>query len=105
MMLKSKKILIVAIIFIISHIVSAAGMFFLYRKITLLHLSSAYSNLNFKKSEDIKLLLKTIISEAEKDPQLAIGKIKKMYQTLPHSHAELMIKKELQKAGFTQLEH
>ena len=101
-MLKSKKILLIAIIFVITHIVTATGVFFLCRKITMMHVFSVYSSLNLSKSEEFKLLLKAIIAEVRKAPGAAIKKMEKLHQQLPYSNKGFQTEEELEKAGFVQ---
>ena len=101
-MLKSKKILLIAIIFVITHIVTATGVFFLCRKITMMHVFSVYSSLNLSKCEEFKLLLKTVIAEVRKNPGLAIGKMEKLHKQIPRSNEGFRTIEELEKAGFVQ---
>ena len=65
-----------------------------------MHISSVYSNLNFKKIEDTKLLLTAIANEIRKNPEQAIVKIEKLQQQIPNSHEGFRAKEELEKAGF-----
>ena len=67
---------------------------------TEMHIFSVYSNLNFKKIEDTKLLLTAIANEIRKNPEQAIVKIEKLQQQIPNSYEGFRTKEELKKAGF-----
>ena len=101
-MWKSKKILLIALIYLITHAATAAGVFFLCKKMTVMHVASACSSLNLSKSEEFKLLLKAIIAEVRKAPGAAIEKMEKLHQQLPSSPAGFRTEEELEKAGFIQ---
>ena len=101
-MWKSKKILQIALIYLITHAATATGVFFLCRKITMMHVFSVYSSLNLSKCEEFKLLLKTVIAEVRKDPGLAIEKMEKLHKQIPRSNEGFRTKEELEKAGFVQ---
>ena len=98
-MWKSKKILLIALIYLITHAATATGVFFLCRKMTVMHVASACSSLNLSKSEEFKMLLKTIIAEVRKDPGLEIGKMEKLHKQIPDSYEGFRTKEELEKAG------
>jgi hypothetical protein len=68
--------------------------------ITVFHIMSVYSSMNFQKVEDTKLLLTAIADEIKKDPEQAILKIEKLRQQIPHSYEGFRTKEELEKAGF-----
>ena len=99
-MLKSKKFWLAVILIVVTNIVTAVGCMFLAKKITAMHIFSVYSNLNFKKIEDTKLLLTAIAYEIRKNPEQAIVKIEKLQQQIPNSNEGFRTKEELKKAGF-----
>ena len=99
-MLKTKKFWIAVILIVVTNIGTAVGCMFLAKKITAMHIFSVYSNLNFKKIEDTKLLLTAIANEIRKNPEQAIVKIEKLQQQIPNSYEGFRTKEELKKAGF-----
>ena len=99
-MLKSKKFWLAVILIVVTNIWTAVGCMFLAKTMTAMHISSVYSNLNFKKIEDTKLLLTAIANEIRKNPEQAIVKIEKLQQQIPNSYEGFRTKEELEKAGF-----
>ena len=99
-MLKSKKFWLVIILIIVTNIGTAVGCMWVAKGITVLHIMSVYSSMNFKKVEDTKLLLTAISDEIKKDPEQAIVKIDKLQQQIPNSYEGFRTKEELEKAGF-----
>ena len=99
-MLKSKKFWLVVILIIVTNIGTAVGCMWVAKKIIAMHRFSIYSGMNFKKVEDIKLLLTAIADEIKKDPEQAIIKIEKLQQQIPNSYEGFRTKEELEKAGF-----
>ena len=99
-MLKSKKFWLAVILIVVTNIGTAVGCIFLSKIMTEMHIFSVYSNLNFKKIEDTKLLLTAIANEIRKNPEQAIVKIEKLQQQIPNSYEGFRTKEELKKAGF-----
>ena len=99
-MLKSKKFWIAVILIIVTNIGTAVGCMWVAKKITVLHVMSVYSSMNFKMIENTKLLLTAISDEIKKDPVQAILKIEKLRQQIPNSYEGFRTKEELEKAGF-----
>ena len=99
-MLKSKKFWLVIILIIVTNIGTAVGCMWVAKGITVLHIMSVYSSMNFKKVEDTKLLLTAISDEIKKDPEQAIVKIDKLQQQIPNSYEGFRTAEELEKAGF-----
>lgn len=99
-MLKSKKFWLVVILIIVTNIGTAVGCMWVAKRITVLHIMSVYSSMNFKKIEDTKLLLTAIADEIKKDPVQAILKIEKLRQQIPNSYEGFRTAEELEKAGF-----
>ena len=99
-MLKSKKFWIAVILIIVTNIGTAVVCMWVAEKITVLHVMSVYSSMNFKMIENTKLLLTAISDEIKKDPVQAILKIEKLRQQIPNSYEGFRTKEELEKAGF-----
>ena len=99
-MLKSKKFWIAVILIIVTNIVTAVGCMWVAKGMTVLHIMSVYSSMNFKMIEDTKLLLTAIANEIKKDPGQVILKIDKLQQQIPNSYEGFRTKEELEKAGF-----
>lgn len=102
-MLKSKKIWLVVILFIVTHIISACTCVYVCNKIFAVQFFSIYSKLNFKHCEDAKVLLKAIAQEIKKNPKAALEKIEKLQHQIPNSYEGFRTKEALEKAGFGQL--
>ena len=102
-MLKSKKIWLVVILFIVTHIITACGCVYVCKKIFATQFFSTYSRLNFKHCEDAKVLLKAIAQEIKKNPKAALEKIEKLERQIPESYEGFRTGEELEKAGFGQL--